>query len=46
MNRALVRRYFGGEDPVGVRLSDFGPPGNTRRLSVSWMTRRVPDAAL
>ena len=32
VNRALVRKYFGGRNPVGVRLSDFGPPGNTPEI--------------
>jgi putative ABC transport system permease protein len=32
VNRALVRKYFGGRSPVGVHLTDFGPAGNNPEI--------------
>ena len=32
VNRALVRKYFGGKSPVGVHLTDFGPAGNNPEI--------------
>jgi predicted permease len=32
VNRALVRKYFKGVNPVGTRLTDFGPAGNNPEI--------------
>jgi putative ABC transport system permease protein len=32
VNRALVRKYFGGRSPLGIHLADFGPAGNNPEI--------------